>query len=103
MRLLIALFLLIGTDASFEIQIPYNSPLDERTAILVGRGPLRDLYRREILPPIDQYAAQAEAFAQAVLGDKSTLQGAGVEDAIKQLRVLDAIFRSEKSGAWETV
>ena len=103
MRLLIALFLLIGTDASFEIQIPYNSPLDERTAILVGRGPLRDLYRREILPPIDQYAAQAEAFAQAVLGDKSTLQGAGVEDAIKQLRVLDAIFRSEKSGGWETV
>ena len=92
-----------GTDASLEIQIPYNAPLDESTAILVGRGPHRDMYRREILPPVDQYTAQAEAFAKAVLGDISTLQGAGVEDAIKQLRVLDAIFRSEKSGAWETV
>ncbi len=92
-----------GTDASLEIQIPFNAPADERTAILVGRGPHRDLYRREILPPLDQYTAQAEAFALAVLGDKSTLHGVGVEDAIKQLRVIDAIFRSEKSGAWETI
>ena len=92
-----------GTDASLEIQIPYNAPLDERTAILVGRGPHRDLYRREILPPLDQYTAQAEALALAVHGDKSTLHGVGVEDAIKQLRVIDAIFRSEKSGAWENV
>ena len=73
-----------GTDASLEIQIPFNAPADERTAILVGRGPQRDLYRREILPPVDQYTAQAEAFALAVLGDKSTLHGVGVEDAIKQ-------------------
>ena len=92
---------LLGTKANLEIVIPFNAPLDEKTAITVGSGPQRDLYRREVIPEIDQYTAQAEAFALAVLG--KTKPPYGVEDAITQMRVLDAIFRSEKSGAWETV
>ena len=67
-----------------------------------GGGPLdRSLFRREILPAIDQYATQAEAFALAVLGEQKP--AFGVEDAIHQMQVLDAIFRSEKSGTWEAV
>jgi len=27
----------------------------------------------------------------------------GIEDAIANMRVIDALFRSEKSGAWEAV
>jgi len=92
---------LLGTKANLEIVIPFNAPLDEKTAITVGSGPQRDLYRREVIPEIDQYTAQAEAFALAVLG--KTKPPYGVEDAITQMRVLDAIFRSEKSGAWEDV
>lgn len=92
---------LLGTKANLEIVIPFNAPLGEKTAITVGSGPQRDLYRREVIPEIDQYTAQAEAFALAVLG--KTKPPYGVEDAITQMRVLDAIFRSEKSGAWETV
>ena len=92
-----------GTAASLEIVIPFNAPPDEKTALLVGGGgPLdRSLFRREILPEIDQYAAQAEAFALAVLGEQKP--AFGVEDAIHQMQVLDAIFRSEKSGNWEAV
>jgi predicted dehydrogenase len=90
-----------GTKASLEIVIPFNAPADQKTAILVGTGAQRDLYRREILPAIDQYTAQAETFALAVLGE--TKLPYGVEDAISQMKVLDAIFRSEKSGAWEAV
>lgn len=89
----------LGTTASLEIVIPFNSPPDERTAITVGSGAQRELYRREILPPVDQYTAQAEAFALAVLGERQ--HPFGVADALSQMRVLDAIFRSEKSGAWE--
>ena len=40
-------------------------------------------------------------FALAVLGQMKLPYG--VEDAISQMKVLDAIFRSEKSGAWENV
>ena len=92
-----------GTKGSLEIVIPFNAPADEKTAILVGDGsPLdRSLFRREIIPAVDQYTAQAEAFALAVLGKEKL--PFGVEDAISQMQVLDAIFRSEKSGNWESV
>jgi predicted dehydrogenase len=92
-----------GDKASLEIIIPFNAPPDEHTAILVGgAGPMdRSLHRREIMPAVDQYTEQAEAFALAVLGEAPLPYG--VEDAINQMKVLDAIFRSEKSGAWESV
>lgn len=92
-----------GDKASLEIVIPFNAPADEKSAILVGSGgPMdRSLYRREILPAIDQYTAQAEAFALAVLGEQPLPYG--VDDAVLQMRVLDAIFSSEKSGGWEAV
>jgi predicted dehydrogenase len=92
-----------GDKASLEIVIPFNAPAGQKTAILVGSGgPMdRSLHRREILPEIDQYTAQAETFALAVLGRQPL--PFGVEDAIVQMRVLDAIFRSETSGGWEAV
>lgn len=91
----------MGTRGNLEIVIPFNAPLGVETAITVGAGAQRDLYRREIIPAVDQYTAQAEAFALAVLGLQPLPYG--IEDAITQMRVLDAIFASEKSGTWENV
>jgi len=91
----------IGTKASLEIVIPYNAPPDSETAILVGNTFDRSLYRREIIRPVDQYTEEAENFALAVLGEGKP--GYGIEDAIMQMKILDAIFRSEKSGAWENI
>jgi predicted dehydrogenase len=91
----------IGTKGSLEIVIPFNAPADGETALLVGHTFDRNLYRREIMPPVDQYTLEAENFALAVLGEQKLAQG--VDDAIQQMRILDAIFRSEKSGAWETI
>lgn len=90
-----------GNKASLEIVLPFNAPPDEMSAILVGSGTQRQLYRREIIRQVDQYTEQAEAFALAILEDKPV--DFGIEDAISQMRVLDAIFRSEKSGTWENV
>ena len=67
----------------------------------MGSGVDRHLSRREIIPEVDQSTAQAEAFALAVLGQKKLPNG--IEAALTQMRVLDAIFRSEKSGNWENV
>ena len=93
----------IGSKGSLELVIPFTPPVDEMTSILVGRGgPMdRSLFRREIIPAIDQYAAEAEAFALAVLGEQDL--PVGIDDAVNQMKVLDAIFRSEASGGWETV
>jgi predicted dehydrogenase len=93
----------LGSEAKLEITIPFNAPANERTAILVDTGAPLDgsLARREILPAVDQYTEQAEAFARAILGQAPLPYG--VEDAIASMRVIDAIFRSEKTGGWAEV
>jgi predicted dehydrogenase len=91
----------LGTKGMLEIVIPFNAPPDERTAVLVDTagGPTdRGLARREIMRAVDQYTEEAEAFALAVLGE--TPLPYGVEDAIQQMRIIDAIFKSEKAGDW---
>lgn len=92
-----------GTKGKMDIFIPFNAPADERTAITVDTGSPLDgtLARREILPACDQYTEQAVAFAKAVLGEAELPYG--VEDSIASMKVLDAIFASEKSGAWAEV
>jgi predicted dehydrogenase len=93
----------IGTKARVEIVIPYNAPQGAATAILVDQGFSFDgtLSRREIIQPCDQYTEQAEAFARAVLAGKPLPYG--IEDSIKSMKVLDAIFESEKTGGWVSV
>ena len=92
-----------GSTGKLEITIPFNAPPDTPTAITVDSGAALDgsLARREILPAVDQYTEQAEAFALAVL-DEAPLPW-GIEDAIASMRVIDAIFASEKTGGWATV
>ena len=96
-------FEIVGTKARIEMMIAINAPADQPTAIIIDHGLNLDgsLPRREIIPACDQYTEQAEAFALAVLGKKSLEYG--IEDAILSMRVLDAIFKSEKSGSWENV
>lgn len=94
---------LIGTKGRVELVVPFNAPTDQATAILVDAGysPDGHLSRREIMPPCDQYTEQANAFCRAIL-DKTPLEW-GVEDAIKSMKVIDAIFESEASNGWASV
>jgi len=93
----------LGTMGRVEIVIPFNAPGDQSTAIMIDKGLTFDgsLARREIMPPCDQYAMQVEAFALSIL--KNEPFPFGVQDAIQNMRVLDAIFASEKSGSWTQI
>ena len=93
----------VGTKQRAEVLIPFNAPqgaetllrLDDGSALGEGAGTL------ETLPASDQYAEEADAFALAVMGE--TELPYGIDDAIANMRVIDALFRSERSGAWEAV
>lgn len=94
---------LCGTQGRIELPIPVNPPQGEKTRMLIddcasleGAG-----ISTETLPESDQYMLQGEAFSRAVRGEIELAYG--VEDAIANMRVLDALFRSEKSGAWENI
>ena len=92
----------LGTAARLEIVIPVNAPPGEATRILLDDGSAADGSSAvvETIPASDQFTLQAEAFSRAVLGQESLPWGG--EDAILNMRVLDALFRSETSGRWET-
>ena len=51
------------------------------------------------VPAVDQYTAQGDAFSRAVLGERPLEWG--IDDAILNMRVIDALFRSARSGRWE--
>ncbi|ALA19164.1 MULTISPECIES: Gfo/Idh/MocA family protein [unclassified Chelatococcus] len=93
----------LGTKGRIEIRIPFNAPQGEGTRILVDSGAAHDdaAARFVAIAPSDQYTLQGEAFSRAVRGVAPF--AAGIEDAVTNMRILDALYRSAKSEAWEGV
>ena len=93
----------IGTTGRIELQIPFNAPLGGETRLFIDAGRALDgsAIETEVLPAADQYTLQGDAFSRAVRGE-ITLPW-GVDDAIANMRVIDALFRSERSERWEAV
>jgi predicted dehydrogenase len=93
---------IVGDAGRIEIMIPFNAPPDRPTEIAIDTG--ADLFgggrRVEQFAVCDQYTLQGDAFSRAIL-DGSPLEFP-IEDAILNMRVIDALFRSAKSGSWET-
>ena len=91
-----------GKTGRIEIGIPFNAPIDRPTRITIDSGV--DLVgsgaRSEEFPTCDQYTLQGDAFSRAVLGE-APLEFP-IEDAIANMRVIDACFRSARSGRWES-
>ena len=92
---------LAGTEGRIEIMIPFNAPQMQETRILIDDGSALGGASavEEVFPPVDQYAEEADALARAALGEETLPYG--VEDGVVNMTILDAIFRSEKSGNWE--
>jgi len=93
----------LGTHGRIEIEIPFNAPPDQPTRLFID--PTGDLFggglTTEVFPVCDQYTLQGDAFSKAVLED--TEVPVPIEDAIKNMAVIDAIFKSASSNHWETV
>ena len=89
----------LGSTGRFEIDIPFNAPQDTPTVVRLHKeGKAVETIE---IPVADQYTLQAEAFGRAVRGQQPLAHG--VESAIQNMRILDAFFRSETSGRWESV
>lgn len=93
----------LGAKGRIEIEIPFNAPADKPVRIFVDDGSLHGggSARAIEFPVVDQYQLQGEAFSRAVRGVGPPAYR--LDDAIRNLRILDALRRSEDSGAWEAV
>ncbi len=92
---------IFGTKGRIEVEIPFNAPPDRPTRILIDDG--RDIFgggiTTETLPVCDQYTIQGDAFSRAILD--GTEVPVPLEDAIKNMAVIEAVFRSAASGKGE--
>ena len=92
----------LGTTGRIAVEIPFNAPNDRPLRVIVDD--CRDLFgggvRVETIPACDQYTIQGEAFSRAIREDGEV--PVPLEDAIGNMRVIDAIFKSAKTGKWET-
>lgn len=91
-----------GTHGRIEVLIPFNAPPDKPTRIVIDDG--SDLRGGAVeikeFPVCDQYEIQGELFSQALR--HSSAQPIPLADAVQNMSVIDAIFRSAESGCWET-
>ena len=91
----------LGTRGRIEIEIPFNAPTDRPCRIFVDDG--RDVFgggvSTETLSTCDQYTIQGDAFSRAIRGDGDV--PVSIEDAIGNMAVIEAVFRSAETGRWE--
>ncbi len=86
-------FHLLGTRGRIDVEVPVNAPIDAPARISIN-----DCI--EEIEVCDQYTIQGELFSRAILDDEPV--PVPLEDSLKNMMVIDAIFRSARSGRWET-
>lgn len=86
---------IFGTEACIEIEIPFNAPADRPTKLWVHtKGGSEEI----VFDTIDQYTIQGDLFSQAILNN--TPVPTPIEDAVNNMRVIDAVLESGRKNAW---
>ncbi|HXS95305.1 MAG TPA: Gfo/Idh/MocA family oxidoreductase [Candidatus Limnocylindrales bacterium] len=81
----------LGSAGKVELEIPFNAPPNEVTRIKVNG-------ETEEFAPCDQYTLQGDAFSRAVMeGGEPPVP---LEDALRTMRVVDAVFEAADTGKW---
>lgn len=93
----------LGTKGRIEIEIPFNAPKDRPTRLFIDET--GDIFGGGIAieeySTADQYTMQGDAFSRAILENAEV--PVSLDDAIENMKVIDAIFQSAESGGWVTV
>jgi predicted dehydrogenase len=92
---------IFGSRGRIEIEIPFNAPPKRSCRVFLDNG--RDVAGSGIktfkVPKCDQYTAQGDLFSRAIRDDCEV--PVPLESSIRNMAVIDAIFRSAESGGWE--
>jgi predicted dehydrogenase len=92
---------ILGTEKRIEVEVPFNAPPDRPCRIFVDDGAEPSGRKAEILEfeVCDQYTIQGDLFSQSIR--QNTSLPVPLEGSIRNMAVIEAIFRSAKSGSWE--
>jgi predicted dehydrogenase len=90
----------LGTGGRIEIQFPINVPQVQPSHILIDDGKaVADSITTETFEYCDQFTVQGDLFSKAILENGEV--PVSLEDSIRNMAVIEAVFRSAKSGVWE--
>jgi predicted dehydrogenase len=91
----------IGTSGRIELEIPYNARPGGPSSIIIDDG--RDVTGSGItveeFAPCDQYTIQGDLFSRAVRNGGSP--PVPLEDSLRNMAVIDAVFRAAETKSWE--
>ncbi len=92
---------IFGTAGRIAVRIPFSAPPFDEYRVFVDDG--SDWAGSGIetiaFPPVNPYTLQADRFSEAIRGFGSV--PVSLEDAIGNMAVIDALFRSAESRQWE--
>lgn len=89
---------ILGDRGRLEIEVPFNQMPDRPSRLFIDlAGEVEEI----VLPPANQYTIQGDLFSLAVIND--TPVPTPLEDGLQNMRVIDAVFASARSGGWVEV
>jgi len=92
---------IFGPRGRIEIEIPYNIPPDRPSRIVIDDGSQLGgaSARVEEFPTTNQYTIQGDVFSKAIQEDGEV--PVPLENAVANMRVIEAVLRSGATGRWE--
>jgi predicted dehydrogenase len=90
----------LGTLGRMEIQYPINPPNDQPSQILIDEGKVAGgPVLSEAFEYTDQFTIQGDLFSKTIRENGEV--AVTIEDSIRNIAVIEAVFRSAESGKWE--
>lgn len=86
---------ILGTTGRIEIEIPFNAPplIPTRIWLHTKTGT-----EEIIFDAVDQYTLQGDLFSKAILDN--TAVPTDLQDAVNNMTVIEAVFKSSETGTW---
>lgn len=87
-----------GEKGSITLEFPFYQPDDCAARVIIHHDRVSEIIETEVC---DHYSLQVDALARSILDD--TPVPTPLSDAVANMRVLEAIFTSNKQAGWVTV
>lgn len=84
-----------GTEGKIEVPMPFNPPSDVPTNINLEKNGKKKVLS---IDPCNQYTVQGDLFSKAIINDSEV--PTGLEDAVSNMKVIDALKESNETGGW---
>lgn len=89
---------ILGTEARIEIEIPFNAPPDKPSRMWLHK---KNNTEEISFEAVDQYTLQGSLFSLSILNN--TEVPTPLTDAVNNMKVIDAVFKSGEEGKWITL